>query len=85
MAKATKKKAEKPAKMYIVKTPVKDFCGIGAGGVHFANGQAEIPEGWVLDWYREKGYTIIEKQAPAAPAAPVVPAAPASQEPAAQE
>ena len=48
--------------MYIVKTPVKDFCGIGAGGVHFANGQAEIPAGWVLEWYREHGYEIIEKE-----------------------
>lgn len=47
--------------MYIVKTPVKEFCGIGAGGVHFANGKAEIPAGWVLEWYREKGYKIIEK------------------------
>lgn len=65
---ARAKKTE-PGKMFIVKTPVKDFCGIGAGGVHFANGQAEIPEGWVLEWYREKGYTIIEKEVPVAPAA----------------
>ena len=64
MAKATSKKtASEAGKMYIVKTPVKDFCGIGAGGVHFANGKAEIPEGWVLDWYREHGYEIIEKPA----------------------
>lgn len=75
MAKAKKTDA-KPGKMFIVKTPVKDYCGIGAGGVHFANGQAEIPEGWVLDWYREKGYTIIEKAAPAAPVAPAAPATP---------
>ena len=67
MARATKK--AEAGKMYVVKTPVKDFCGIGAGGVHFANGQAEIPAGWVLDWYREHGYEIIEKEVPVAPVA----------------
>lgn len=56
---AAKKKAE--AKVYIVETPVKDYCGIGAGGVHFAYGKAEVHEGWVLDWYRERGYTVTEK------------------------
>lgn len=51
------------SKVYIVETPVKDFCGIGAGGVHFAYGKAEVHEGWVLDWYREHGYTVTEKDA----------------------
>ena len=51
----------KIAKVYIVEAPVKDFCGIGAGGVHFAYGKAEVNEGWVLDWYREHGYKVTEK------------------------
>ena len=51
----------KTAKVYIVEAPVKDFCGIGAGGVHFAYGKAEVNEGWVLDWYREHGYKVTEK------------------------
>ena len=50
------------AKTYIVETPVKDFCGIGAAGVHFAYGKAEVREGWVLDWYREHGYKVTEKE-----------------------
>lgn len=56
---AGKKKVE--AKVYVVETPVKDFCGVGAGGIHFAYGKAEIHEGWVLDWYREHGYKVTEK------------------------
>lgn len=61
MAEATTKKVEKE-KVYIVETPVENFCGIGAGGVQFAYGKAEICEGWVLDWYKEHGYKVTEKK-----------------------
>ena len=54
------KKTTEP-KIYIVETPVEDFCGIGAGGVHFAYGKAEVREGWVLDWYKEHGYKVTLK------------------------
>lgn len=50
------------AKVYIVETPVKNFVGVGAGGVQFAYGKAEVNEGWVLDWYREHGYKVTEKK-----------------------
>ncbi len=49
-------------KVYIVKAPVKDFCGVGAAGIHFANGEAEVREGWVLDWFKEHGYEVAEKK-----------------------
>lgn len=49
------------AKVYIVETPVKNFCGIGAGGVQFAYGKAEVNEGWILNWYREHGYKVTPK------------------------
>lgn len=49
--------------VYIVKTPVKDYCGVGAAGVHFAHGEAEMKDGWVLDWYRNHGYEVLEKGA----------------------
>ena len=52
----------KDLKVYIVETPVKDFCGVGAAGVQFAYGKAEVCEGWVLDWYREHGYKVEEKK-----------------------
>lgn len=51
------KKATEP-KVYIVETPVKNFCGIGAAGVQFAYGKAEVREGWVLDWFKEHGYKV---------------------------
>lgn len=60
---AKKKPNETNAKVYIVETPVKNFCGIGAGGVQFAYGKAEVNEGWVLDWYREHGYKVTAKAA----------------------
>lgn len=57
---ATKKTADE--KVFIVQTPVKNFCGIGAAGVQFAYGKAEVREGWVLNWFREHGYKVTEKK-----------------------
>lgn len=62
MARANNK-AEKAAKVYIVETPVKNFCGVGAAGVQFAYGKAEVNEGWVLEWFRKHGYKVTEKAA----------------------
>jgi len=67
MAAETKKTTEKAAetkkteKIYIVETPVENYCGIGAAGIQFAYGKAEVREGWVLDWFREHGYKVTEK------------------------
>lgn len=47
---------------FIVESPVGNYCGIGAGGVHFAYGKAEVQDGWVLEWYRNKGYKITPKE-----------------------
>ena len=47
--------------IFIVETPVKNYCGIGAGGVQFAYGKAEVNDGWVLNWYREHGYKVTPK------------------------
>lgn len=49
------------AKTFIVKTPDPNYCGVGAGGVQFAYGTAEVNEGWVLDWYKEHGYKVEAK------------------------
>lgn len=53
----------KETKIYIVETPVEGFCGVGAAGVNFAYGKAEVAEGWVLDWFKEHGYKVTEKKA----------------------
>lgn len=58
---AAAKKDKNTEKVYIVETPVKNFCGTGAAGVQFAYGRAEVKEGWVLDWFREHGYKVTEK------------------------
>ena len=50
--------AEKKVKQFVVKTKDPKYCGVGAGGVQFAYGQAVVNEGWVLDWYRKKGYKV---------------------------
>lgn len=55
------KQIEKNTPIYTVESPVKGFCGIGAAGVNFAYGKAEIKEGWVLDWYRNHGYKVTKK------------------------
>ena len=56
-----KSKSNKKVKTYIVETPVKNFVGEVAG-VHFAYGKAEVKEGWIEKWFREKGYTVTEKK-----------------------
>lgn len=47
-------------KRYKVKSPVENYCGIGASGVQFAYGEAIVNAGWVLEWYREHGFEIEE-------------------------
>lgn len=38
------------------------YCGIGAGGVQFANGQAVIKSERMAAWFREhNGYTVTEQ------------------------
>ena len=40
-------------------------CGVGAGGVQFAYGKAQITAGRMVEWFREhEGYTVTEIAAP---------------------
>lgn len=54
------KQEEPKQKKFKVVSPIKGYCGVGAGGVHFSYGEAEVNEGWVCDWYKEKGYKVEE-------------------------
>lgn len=51
-----------------------NYCGIGAGGVQFSYGKAQITGGRMADWFREHdGYEVTEiaddvDEAPNAPA-----------------
>lgn len=68
------KKAKAVAGYEIKITDNSDFCGVGAGGVQFAYGKAQITGGRMVDWFREhEGYKVTEimtetEEAPAAPA-----------------
>lgn len=54
--------AAKKPKMFLIEViDNKDYVGNGAGGVQFAYGQAKIPEGRMVQWYKEhKGYKVTE-------------------------
>ena len=53
------KSAKKAEKKYLVETQVKNYNGIVAG-VQFAYGKAEVNDGWILQWFKEKGYKVTE-------------------------
>lgn len=54
-----KAKKIKGYEIRIVSNPA--FCGIGAGGVQFAYGKAQITGGRMADWFREHdGYDVAE-------------------------
>lgn len=50
------------AKKYVIKVETNPtFCGIDAGGVQFANGQAVIDECPLVEWFRtHEGYSVAE-------------------------
>ena len=56
--------AKKPETVKSYKIVVKanpQFCGICAGGVQFANGEAVIPDGRMVEWFKEHaGYEVTE-------------------------
>lgn len=54
-------KKETP-KTYIVTVEKKpDYCGVGAGGAQFANGQATITNHRLAAWFKaHKGYKVEE-------------------------
>ncbi len=55
---------EAKAKSWLVKVSNNpDYCGIGAGGVQFANGQAVIESERMAAWFKEhSGYTVTEQR-----------------------
>ncbi|EOS75671.1 MAG: hypothetical protein OSJ60_01960 [Lachnospiraceae bacterium] len=57
-----RKKAEQPKKYTVKVTNNPKFCGIGAGGVQFANGEAKITSDRMAAWFKEhEGYEVIEQ------------------------
>ena len=56
--------AEAKVKKYLIKVESNPtFCGIDAGGVQFANGQAIIEDGQLVNWFKEhEGYSVSESK-----------------------
>lgn len=52
----------KVKKWLVVVDNAPEYCGIGAGGVQFANGQAVIESERMASWFEEHdGYTVTEQ------------------------
>ena len=59
MAKTKNDAASKQYKIKVKNNP--NFCGVGAGGVQFAHGEAVLPECRMVEWFREhEGYEVVE-------------------------
>ena len=59
MAGKKKETAEKLYKISVESSP--EYCGVDAGGVQFAHGEAIIPEGRMVEWFKEhEGYSVEE-------------------------
>lgn len=59
----TPKAQKKTVKTYIITVNNNpDFCGVGAGGVQFANGTARTTRERLAAWFKERGdaYTVEE-------------------------
>lgn len=56
-------KAENKEKGFLIKVAGnKNYCGVGAGGVQFANGEAHITSERMAEWFREhNGYDVTEE------------------------
>ena len=64
MSVKTETKAEEvKTKSWLIKiNSSHSYCGIGAGGVQFANGQAVIESERMASWFSEHdGYTVTEQ------------------------
>jgi hypothetical protein len=45
----------------IIKSPNKDYTGISAG-VPFVKGEAQTDDKWLIEWFGNKGYEVIEEK-----------------------
>lgn len=48
-------------KWIVTLTKNKNFCGIGAGSIHFAHGRAETSNKTLADWFKEHDGYKVEK------------------------
>lgn len=46
-----------------IKAPNKDYTGVSAG-VSFVKGEAETDNKWLIGWFKNKGYDVVEEKPP---------------------
>jgi len=49
--------------MAIIKAPNDQYTGVSAS-VFFVNGEGETDDPKLIEWFKEKGYTVIENEKP---------------------
>jgi hypothetical protein len=47
--------------MAIIKSPNPKYNGVSAS-LTFVNGQAETDDEWLIQWFKERGYEVIEEE-----------------------
>lgn len=47
--------------MAIIKAPNKQYSGVSAS-LSFVNGQAETDDRWLIGWFKNRGYEVIDDQ-----------------------
>lgn len=53
---------DEPASWVVKVKDNPNYCGIGAGGIQFANGEAVVTSGRMAEWFREhEGYEVIAR------------------------
>lgn len=48
-------------KMAKIKSPNPQYMGVSAS-LHFVNGEAETDDKWLIEWFQNKGYEVIEEE-----------------------
>lgn len=47
--------------MATIKSPNPDYTGVSAS-LHFVKGEAETNNKWLIEWFKNKGYEVIEEK-----------------------
>lgn len=47
--------------MATIKAPNKNYTGVSAG-VQFVNGEGQTDDQWKIQWFKNKGYQVIEEK-----------------------
>lgn len=53
--------------MALIKAPNKEYTGVSAG-VSFIKGEAETDNKWKIQWFKNKGYEVVEEETKKSPA-----------------